>query len=119
MTHGTFPVDNPATGEVITHVADGDSADATAAVGAAHAALAGWRDTPARTRSEALTRTYELMIRDRDRLAELVMAENGKPRADAIGEITYAAEFFRWYAEEAVRSGGDYGATRRAVPAPW
>ena len=50
------------------------------------------------------------MIRDRDELAELVMAENGKSRADAIGEITYAAEFFRWYAEEAVRAGGDYGA---------
>ncbi|MCU1699690.1 MAG: NAD-dependent succinate-semialdehyde dehydrogenase [Mycobacterium sp.] len=108
---GTFPVDNPATGEVITHVADGDSADATAAVGAAQAALAGWRDTPARARSGALTRCYELMIRDRDHLAQLVMAENGKSRADAIGEITYAAEFFQWYAEEAVRSGGDYGAT--------
>jgi succinate-semialdehyde dehydrogenase/glutarate-semialdehyde dehydrogenase len=108
---GTFPVDNPATGAVITHVADGDSGDATAAVWAAHGALAGWRDTPARTRSEALTRCYQLMIRDRDDLAALVMAENGKPRADAIGEITYAAEFFRWYAEEAVRSGGDYGAT--------
>jgi succinate-semialdehyde dehydrogenase/glutarate-semialdehyde dehydrogenase len=111
MTHGTFPVDDPATGEIITHVADGDSADATAAVGAAHGALAGWRETPARTRSEALTRCYELMIRDRDQLAGLIMAENGKSRADAIGEITYAAEFFRWYAEEAVRSGGDYGAT--------
>ncbi|MDT5067595.1 MAG: succinate-semialdehyde dehydrogenase / glutarate-semialdehyde dehydrogenase [Mycobacterium sp.] len=111
MTVGTFPVDNPATGEVITHVANGDGADATAAVEAAHRALAGWRDTPARNRSEALTRCYQLMMRDRDILAELVMAENGKSRADAVGEITYAAEFFRWYAEEAVRSGGDYGAT--------
>ena len=107
---GTFPVDNPATGEVIAHVADGDTADATAAVEAAQGALAGWRNTPARTRSEALARAYELMMRDRDDLAELVMAENGKSRADAIGEITYAAEFFRWYAEEAVRAGGDYGA---------
>jgi len=111
MTAGTFPVDNPATGEVITRVANGDGADATAAVAAAHAALPGWRDTPARARSEALTRCYQLMVRDRDRLAALVMAENGKSRTDAIGEITYAAEFFRWYAEEAVRSGGDYGAT--------
>jgi succinate-semialdehyde dehydrogenase/glutarate-semialdehyde dehydrogenase len=111
MTAGTFPVDNPATGEVITRVANGDGADATAAVEAAHAALPGWRDTPARTRSEALTRCYQLMVRDRDRLAALIMAENGKSRTDAIGEITYAAEFFRWYAEEAVRSGGDYGAT--------
>ena len=107
---GTFPVDDPATGEVIAHVGDGDGADATAAVDAAHAALAGWRGTPARTRSEALTRSYELMLHNRDDLVELIMAENGKSRADAIGEVTYAAEFFRWYAEEAVRAGGDYGA---------
>jgi succinate-semialdehyde dehydrogenase/glutarate-semialdehyde dehydrogenase len=107
---GTFPVEDPATCEVIAHVADGDTADATAAVDAAHDALNDWRSTPARTRSETLTRAYELMIRDRDRLTELVMAENGKSRADAHGEITYAAEFFRWYAEEAVRAGGDYGA---------
>lgn len=65
---GTLPVENPATGEVIAHVADGDGADATAAVDAAHAALAGWRNTPARTRSEALTRSYELMLRNRDDL---------------------------------------------------
>jgi succinate-semialdehyde dehydrogenase/glutarate-semialdehyde dehydrogenase len=107
---GTFPVENPATGEVIAHVADGNAADATAAVETAQGALPGWRTTPARSRSEALVRAFERMMRDRDDLAELVMAENGKSRADAIGEITYAAEFFRWYAEEAVRAGGDYGA---------
>jgi succinate-semialdehyde dehydrogenase/glutarate-semialdehyde dehydrogenase len=61
---GTFPVENPATGEVIAHVADGDAADATAAVKAAQGALPGWRATPARTRSEALSRAYELMMRD-------------------------------------------------------
>ncbi len=106
----SFDVENPATREVIAHVADGDTADATAAVDAAADALPGWRRTPARTRSEILTRAFELMIRDRGPLAELIMAENGKSHADAIGEITYAAEFFRWFAEEAVRSGGDYGA---------
>lgn len=106
----SFDVENPATREVIAHVADGDTADATAAVDAAADALPGWRHTPARTRSEILTRAFELMIRDREPLAELIMAENGKSRADAVGEITYAAEFFRWFAEEAVRSGGDYGA---------
>ena len=56
-------------------------------------------------------------MRDRDDLAELVMAENGKSRADARGEVTYAAEFFRWYAEEAVRAGGDYGAAPAAAHA--
>ncbi len=106
----SFDVENPATREVIAHVADGDTADATAAVDAAAAALPSWRRTPARTRSEILTRAFELMIRDREPLAELIMAENGKSRADAIGEITYSAEFFRWFAEEAVRSGGDFGA---------
>ena len=106
----SFDVENPATREVIAHVADGDTADATAAVDAAADALPGWRRTPARTRSEILTRAFELMIRDREPLAELIMAENGKSRADATSEITYAAEFFRWFAEEAVRSGGDYGA---------
>lgn len=106
----TFPVENPATGEIIAHVADGDIQDATAAVSAAEAASVAWRTTPARARSEALSRTHALMIRDRDVLAELIMAENGKSRADADSEITYAAEFFRWYAEEAVRAGGDYGA---------
>ncbi len=108
---GTFDVENPATREVIAHVADGDAADAAAAVTAADAALTHWRCTPARARSEILNRTFELMIRDREPLAELIMSENGKSRTDAISEITYAAEFFRWFAEEAVRSGGDYGAS--------
>ena len=108
---GSFDVENPATREVIAQVADGDIADATAAVSAADSALTRWRRTPARTRSEVLNRAFELMIRDREPLAELIMAENGKSRADANSEITYAAEFFRWFAEEAVRSGGDYGAS--------
>jgi succinate-semialdehyde dehydrogenase / glutarate-semialdehyde dehydrogenase len=107
---GTFPVENPATGEVIAHVADGDEADALAAVAAAEDALPNWRTTPARTRSEVLTRAYQLMMRNRDDLTELIMSENGKCRADARAEIAYAAEFFRWYAEEAVRAGGDFGA---------
>ena len=107
---GAFDVENPATREVIAHVADGDAGDAAAAVTAADAALTRWRRTPARARSEILNRTFDLMIRDREPLAELIMSENGKSRTDAISEITYAAEFFRWFAEEAVRSGGEYGA---------
>ena len=104
-----FAVDNPATGEVIGRVPDSGPAEATAAVDAADAAARGWAATPARRRSELLHRTFELMLRDRDELAALIVAENGKPRADALGEITYAAEFFRWYAEEAVRPAGHYG----------
>ena len=106
---GAFDVENPATREVIAHVADGDAADAAAAVSAADVALTRWRRTPTRARSEILSRAFELMIRDREPLAALIMSENGKSRADAISEITYAAEFFRWFAEEAVRPGGEYG----------
>jgi succinate-semialdehyde dehydrogenase/glutarate-semialdehyde dehydrogenase len=108
---GVFDVENPADRTVVAHVADGDVADAVAAVDAAEAASVTWRGTAARERSELLRRTFDLMMRDRDELAELIVAENGKPRADARAEVGYAAEFFRWFAEEAVRAGGDYGAS--------
>ncbi|MFG1949923.1 NAD-dependent succinate-semialdehyde dehydrogenase [Micromonospora sp. NPDC048830] len=100
---------DPATGAVVGTVPDGDARAATDAVDAAHAAFDTWRATPARRRSELLRRTYELMLRDADRLTALICAENGKSEADARSEVTYAADFFRWYAEEAVRPGGDYG----------
>jgi succinate-semialdehyde dehydrogenase/glutarate-semialdehyde dehydrogenase len=106
---GLFDVENPADRNVIAQVSDGDRVDATRAVDAAAAALPVWRATPPRERSEILRRTYELMIRDREALAELISAENGKSLTDARGEVTYAAEFFRWFAEEGVRTGGDYG----------
>ncbi|TNC23443.1 NAD-dependent succinate-semialdehyde dehydrogenase [Amycolatopsis alkalitolerans] len=104
-----FPVEDPATGETIAMVMDGGPAEATAAVDAAAAAARAWAGTPARTRSELLHRTFELMLRDREELAALIVRENGKPLADARGEVTYAAEFFRWYGEEAVRADGAYG----------
>jgi succinate-semialdehyde dehydrogenase/glutarate-semialdehyde dehydrogenase len=104
-----FPVENPATGEVISHVPYDGPAEATAAVDAAEGAAPTWAATPPRSRSDLLRRTFELMLRDRDELAELIVAENGKSRADAAAEVTYAAEFFRWYAEEAVRPAGSYG----------
>ncbi|WP_431877476.1 NAD-dependent succinate-semialdehyde dehydrogenase [Amycolatopsis sacchari] len=104
-----FTVENPATGETIATVPDGGVAEATAAVDAATAAARAWARTPARTRSEVLHRTFELMLRDREELAALIVSENGKSLADARGEVTYAAEFFRWYAEEAVRTDGSYG----------
>ncbi len=109
----TFPVDDPATGAVIAVVADGSVEDGLAAVSAAHDALPGWAATPPRQRAEVLRRTFELMTQQTEELARLIVRENGKALPDARGEVTYAAEFFRWFAEEAVRAGGDL----RAAPA--
>jgi succinate-semialdehyde dehydrogenase/glutarate-semialdehyde dehydrogenase len=103
---GVLPVLNPATEEPIADVASASPADALDAVAAAHDALPLWAARPPRERGECLRRTYELMIRDAEPLARLMVAENGKALRDARGEITYAAEFFRWYAEEAVRNEG-------------
>lgn len=106
---GEFDVENPADRTVIDQVSDGGPIEATAAVDAAAAALPVWSSMPPRQRSEILRRTYELMVRDTEELAQLICAENGKSLTDARGEVTYAAEFFRWFAEEGVRAGGDYG----------
>jgi succinate-semialdehyde dehydrogenase/glutarate-semialdehyde dehydrogenase len=103
---GRFEVLDPSTGSPITTVADASVADATRAIDAAEKAAGSWADTPPRERSEILRRAFELMTRDADGLARLVTRENGKALSDARGEIAYAAEFFRWYAEEAVRAHG-------------
>ena len=103
----TFDVSDPATAEVIATVADGSVADGLAAVAAAHDALPGWAATPPRQRAEVLRRTFQLMTERSEDLARLIVRENGKALTDARGEVTYAAEFFRWFAEEAVRAGGD------------
>jgi succinate-semialdehyde dehydrogenase/glutarate-semialdehyde dehydrogenase len=108
-TASTFPVFDPATGLVIADVSDGTAVDASAAVDAAAAAFPGWAATAPRERAEILRRAYELMVVDRDRLTNLICSENGKPRADARAEVDYAAEFFRWFGEEAVRTEGGYG----------
>lgn len=105
----TFVVDDPGTGDVVAAVSDAGREDARAAVDAAHAAGPAWRATSPRSRSELLYAAHELMLADADLLTELVMLENGKCHADARAEVTYAAEFFRWFAEEAVRAGGSYG----------
>ena len=78
-----------------------------AAVSAAYDALPGWSATPPRQRSEILRRTFDLMTERTEELARLIVRENGKALSDARGEVTYAAEFFRWFAEEAVRGGGE------------
>ena len=103
----TFDVDDPATGAVIATVADGSVEDGLAAVSAAHEALPGWAATPPRQRAEVLRRAFDVITERTEDLARLIVRENGKALSDARGEVTYAAEFFRWFAEEAVRAGGD------------
>jgi succinate-semialdehyde dehydrogenase/glutarate-semialdehyde dehydrogenase len=103
---GLIGVTDPATGEIIAEVADGSAEDALDAVGAAHAALPGWAATPPRERGECLRRAWALMMERSEAIARLMVLENGKALPDARGEATYSAEFFRWYAEEAVRLEG-------------
>jgi succinate-semialdehyde dehydrogenase/glutarate-semialdehyde dehydrogenase len=101
-----FDVLDPATGDVLASVSDGNVDDAIAAVDAASAALPSWAASSPRSRSSILLRAFELMTSRADDLAKLISLENGKALVDARGEVTYAAEFFRWYAEEAVRAEG-------------
>ena len=103
---GVLPVTDPATEDVIAEVASASTEDALDAVTAAYEALPKWAARPPRERGECLRRAYELMMRDAEPLARLMVIENGKALRDARGEIAYAAEFFRWYAEEAVRNSG-------------
>jgi succinate-semialdehyde dehydrogenase/glutarate-semialdehyde dehydrogenase len=103
---GRFDVYDPSTGDVIASVADGTVEDAIAAVDAAAAAAADWAATAPRQRAEILRRAFELMTARKGELARLISLENGKALTDAAGEVAYAAEFFRWYSEEAVRAEG-------------
>jgi succinate-semialdehyde dehydrogenase/glutarate-semialdehyde dehydrogenase len=105
--HGArFDVIDPADGSVITDVADGTPADATDALDAAVAAQDAWAATAPRERGEILRRAYQLITERADQFAELMSLEMGKTVAEAKGEVTYGADFFRWYAEEAVRIHG-------------
>ncbi|MFE8887168.1 NAD-dependent succinate-semialdehyde dehydrogenase [Pseudarthrobacter enclensis] len=104
---GTVDVVNPSDATAITAIADADVADGLAAVDAAADALAGWSATAPRQRAEILSRCFDLMTERSEELARLISLENGKALPDARGEVAYAAEFFRWYAEEAVRIIGD------------
>ena len=108
----TFDVQDPATGETIATVADGSVEDGLAAVTAAEKALPGWSATPPRQRAEILRRAFEVMTERTEEIARLIVRENGKALTDARGETTYAAEFFRWFSEEAVRAAGEL------MPAP-
>jgi succinate-semialdehyde dehydrogenase/glutarate-semialdehyde dehydrogenase len=104
-------VTNPSTGKPLAEVADAGLAEAMAAVDAAEAAAAGWRETPPRQRSEILRRIFTRMTEEAEALARLISLENGKALPDARGEVAYAAEFFRWYAEEATRIQGEFRRT--------
>ena len=103
-----MPVFNPATGAELTEVADADEDDARIAVEAARQAQRSWGRTSARVRSEILYRAYDLMVERTEHLAHVMTLEMGKTLAEARGEVAYAAEFFRWFAEEAVRVDGGY-----------
>jgi succinate-semialdehyde dehydrogenase/glutarate-semialdehyde dehydrogenase len=103
---GRFDVIDPATENKVASVASATVEDAMAALDAAQAAFPGWAGKKARERAEILRKSYELIMRDAERLAKLITIENGKALSDSRGEVAYAAEFFRWYAEEAVRNIG-------------
>jgi succinate-semialdehyde dehydrogenase/glutarate-semialdehyde dehydrogenase len=105
---GTLPVEDPATEETLVEVADGQVEDALAALAAAADAQAGWAATAPRERGEVLRRAYEALLARAEELALLMTLEMGKALGESRAEIAYAAEFFRWFSEEAVRVHGRY-----------
>ena len=112
-TNQFFEVNNPANQEIIAQVPNMTPADALLAVDKAHAALPAWKARTGKDRAQLLRRWFELMNRDADRLAHLMTEEQGKALMEAKGEVTYAASFIEWFAEEAKRVMG-------AIPAsPW
>lgn len=111
-TAGRFAVYNPANGALITEVADAGAAQAEAAIHAAHAAFPGWSRLPAKERSAVLKKWYALIIQHTNDLALLLTTEQGKPLAEAAGEVQYGASFIEWFAEECRRVYGDI------IPAP-
>lgn len=114
-----MPVQDPATGEVIATVPGLGAAEARDAVAAARDSLASWAARTAGERARILRRWFELMLEEQEALADLLTREQGKPIAEARGEIAYAASFLEWYAEEAKRAYGDvipsHAADRRII----
>jgi succinate-semialdehyde dehydrogenase/glutarate-semialdehyde dehydrogenase len=107
-TNKKLDVINPADESVITQVSLSSDAEHAAAIIAAEKAFLTWSKTAPRVRAEILRKAFELMVSKSDQLAELITKENGKVLSDAKSEILYAAEFFRWFSEEAVRINGEY-----------
>ncbi|MCL6691195.1 NAD-dependent succinate-semialdehyde dehydrogenase [Pseudomonas sp. R3.Fl] len=108
----TYAVRNPATGEVVAEVPRGGAEETNAAIAAAERALPAWRGLLAKERAARLRRWAELMLASQDELARLLSREQGKPLAEAKGEVAYAASFLEWFAEEAKRVYGD------VIPSP-
>ncbi len=108
-SHGgpTYPVLNPANGELIAEVQRAGVEDTNLAIDAANRALPAWRKLTAKERSQRLKRWSELMLGNQKDLAHLLSLEQGKPLAEAMGEVVYAASFLEWFAEEAKRAYGD------------
>jgi succinate-semialdehyde dehydrogenase/glutarate-semialdehyde dehydrogenase len=105
---GKLPVTDPSNESVIAEVQTASDAECLAAIDAADKAFKTWSKTAPRFRAEILRKAFEIMIAEADQLAKIVSMENGKVLSDAKGEILYAAEFFRWFSEEAVRISGDF-----------
>ena len=104
----TIAVTDPADGSTLTDFAVATEEDCLDAVAAAERALPGWAATAPRERAEILRRAFDILTTEKDRLTEVIVAENGKAHADAAAEAAYATEFFRWFSEEAVRVAGDF-----------
>ena len=108
----TIAVTDPSDNSTIANVAVASDEHCAAAIDAASNAFKSWAKTAPRVRAEILRKAFEIMVAEADRLAEIITKENGKVLSDAKGEILYAAEFFRWFSEEAVRINGEF----RAAP---
>lgn len=111
-TPALLSVSNPADDSPITQVPDSSAVDAREAVDAAHAAFSAWRSTPAKQRAQLIKRWNDLILEHQEDLGRLISLEQGKPLAEARGEVAYAASYVEWFAEEATRSYGD------VIPAP-
>jgi succinate-semialdehyde dehydrogenase/glutarate-semialdehyde dehydrogenase len=105
---GKLPVTDPSNESVIAEVQTAGDAECLAAIDAADKAFKTWSKTAPRVRAEILRKAFEIMVAEADYLAKIVSMENGKVLSDAKGEILYAADFFRWFSEEAVRISGDF-----------
>ena len=114
-TGAVLPVENPASGEVLAEVADASADDARAALDAACAAQRSWAATPPRERGEILRRAYEAMLARIDELALVITLEMGKPLKDARAEVSYAADFFHWFAGEASRIEGRFSVAEKGA----
>ena len=104
----TLPVTDPSDDSVIANVQISSEEQCIQAIDAAHRAFKSWAKMAPRVRGEILRKAFEIMVAEADRLAEIISRENGKVLSDAKGEILYAAEFFRWFSEEAVRINGEF-----------